>query len=101
MANSIHNHGINTNSPQGEGAISVSNKLFDYFQPHCGDELPKNILGSEIVNIGVVTEGDFKDDFVIEYIPKNEICVNRIILSYNDRTMWISYLSPASNGHSG
>jgi hypothetical protein len=84
------------------GAIGVSKKLFDLFRPANGDELPNDLIGAEITNIGTITFGDFKNDLLIEYKPNGLNTIKQLVLSYNERAMWISYhFSPASSGKSG
>jgi hypothetical protein len=69
----------------------ISNKLFDHFHPENGSVLPNGLIGAEIINIGNVTEGEFKNNFLIEYKPKGSSESKQIIFSFDETVMWVCY----------
>jgi hypothetical protein len=71
-------------------------RLPDCRDSEYGDDLPVKLTGAEILSFGTTDMHLEGGGLIIDYQPKGESIPMRIVFSFNELGMWISYDGPMS-----
>jgi hypothetical protein len=72
-------------------------RLPDAFSPEYGNRIPPGIVGAQILSFGTLDLNVARDDrlglessgLVIDYVPRHDKRPRRVVLDFNDVSMWI------------
>ena len=73
--------------------LAVIPRLPDARGPLLGEDVPTGLVGSRIVRFGTVEDvgGMEGGGLVIDFIPDGEDRERRVVFSFNELGMWITY----------
>jgi hypothetical protein len=59
------------------------------FNPNEGAEVPPDLIGATIVDVGTTNERIEGGGLVLDYRPENKDRICRLILAFNELGMWV------------
>lgn len=76
----------------------VIEKLPSLFGPDDGQDIPKHLIGAQILGFGTLDfEPRMEGGLVIDYRAKGVSQAKRLILAFNERGMWVDSETPISS----
>jgi hypothetical protein len=78
--------------------FAIRHKFADFFHPDDGENVPKDLINSEILDIGSpINNSDRGGGLVIVYKTKSGL-VKKIVLDFNELGMWVSEVEILASG---
>ena len=67
------------------------------YAPEGGEELLRSLRGATLVKIGSFSEGGIEGGgLVLDYLPKGDDQVKRVVFAFTDSGLWVEWASPSS-----